>query len=92
VLLAVQTPLSAAVIVVDGDCTLADAIDAANTDAPAGACPAGSGLDEIQLTSDVLLTEVDNENREGPNGLPEIVSDLEIDGRGFEIRRDASAP
>lgn len=34
---------------VDGDCSLREAIDAANTDAAVDACPAGSGEDEIVL-------------------------------------------
>ena len=33
----------------DGDCSLREAIIASNTDAPADACPAGSGDDTIQL-------------------------------------------
>src|SRR5437867_12137564 len=45
-----QGPALAAVIDVDGTtCTLADAITAANTDAAAGGCPAGSGADTIEL-------------------------------------------
>ena len=41
-----------------GGCTLADAITAANTDAAAGSCAAGSGDDSIVLTADVTLTAV----------------------------------
>jgi CSLREA domain-containing protein len=33
------------------DCTLRDAITAANTDTPAGGCPAGSGADTIVLAA-----------------------------------------
>jgi len=34
---------------VNGNCTLREAIIAANTDTAVDACPAGSGADEIQL-------------------------------------------
>ena len=40
-------PAHSATIVVWVGCTLADAIDAANTDAPAGGCPAGSEADVV---------------------------------------------
>ncbi|MEX1253945.1 MAG: CSLREA domain-containing protein [Dehalococcoidia bacterium] len=33
----------------DGDCSLREAIVAANTDAPVDACPAGAGTDRVQL-------------------------------------------
>ena len=42
--LAFQTPLSTATITVDGSCSLADAITAANTDSATGGCVAGSGV------------------------------------------------
>ena len=56
-------------------CPLALQIVAANTDAPAGGCPAGSGHDVITLTEDITLAEQ----------LPNISSDITIDGKGYTI-------
>lgn len=68
----------AAPIVLPNGCTLADQIIAANTDAPAGACPAGDGADVIRLRQDLTLTEP----------LPTIKGDLAIDGNGHSISGD----
>ncbi|MDE2777462.1 MAG: right-handed parallel beta-helix repeat-containing protein [Chloroflexota bacterium] len=57
------------------ECTLADQIIAANTDAPAGACPAGNGADLITLTKNITLSEP----------LPQINSDITINGNGHTI-------
>ena len=57
------------------DCSLGDQIVAANTDAPAGACPAGDGADTISLTKDLWLS--------GP--LPPITSDITIRGNGHTL-------
>ena len=67
--------VDAADIMVEGDCALADAIDAANRDRAVGGCEAGSGADMIALTSDVLLLAE----------LPEIRSPITIMGGGFVI-------
>lgn len=91
-LLALPHPIAPAVIVVDGTCTLADAITAANTDTASGGCPAGSGADDVVLTGDVILTAVDNTTDEGDNGLPTITSDITLEGEGFTIVRDDVAP
>ena len=64
--------------VIPADCTLADQIIAANTDAPAGSCPAGDGADLITLRSDIKLSEP----------LPTIKSDLTIRGDGHTIDAD----
>ena len=56
-------------------CPLADQITAANTDAPAGGCPAGRGHDVITLTHDIALSKK----------LPAITSNITIDGNGFSI-------
>ncbi len=85
---AAASPLTPAQIVVEDGCTLPDAITAANSDAPAGGCSAGSGADEILLTEDVLLVA----SVDGVNGLPVIASDVTIRGQGFEIARDEVAP
>ncbi len=63
---------------IPANCTLADQIIAANTDAPAGACPAGNGADLITLTEDIKLSEP----------LPTINSDLTIRGAGHTIDGD----
>lgn len=89
-LLVLPRPIAPATIVVEGDCTLPDAVTAANTDAPAGGCPAGSGADEILLTGGIALTRVHNEAC-GVNGLPVIATDITVRGRGFPIERDAAA-
>ena len=70
--------VSAAVIQVDEACSLHDAIVAANTDRPAGGCPAGAGVDTIVLTADVTLSEE----------LPVIKSVLSIEGGGYTISGD----
>ena len=72
----------------DGECTLREAITAANTDtasgATAGECAAGSGDDgiDIGLTGTVNLTEA----------LPDLSTNLAIAGPGadeFTVRRDS---
>jgi len=64
------------------DCTLADQIIAANTDEPAGACPAGDGADVIRLRQDITLKA----------SLPSINSDIAFDGRGHTISGDNRYP
>lgn len=66
---------SAADITVDADCSLADAITAANTDTAANGCPAGDGADTITLSGDVALEAA----------LPHITSDITVEGAGFTI-------
>ena len=56
-------------------CALADQIIAANTDEPAGSCPAGEGADTITLRQNITLREP----------LPPIQSDLTINGNGHTI-------
>ena len=56
-------------------CPLALRIVAANTDAPAGGCPAGDGHDVISLHEDITLDEK----------LPNISSDITIEGNGHTI-------
>ena len=52
----VGAPALAADIIVDNSCSLHDAIIAANTDAPAGNCPAGSGADRILIDPHVVVS------------------------------------
>ena len=59
-------------------CTLAYEIVAANRDWPAGGCPAGSGVDIIELDKDIILFEP----------LPAIASHIIIEGNGHSISGD----
>lgn len=83
----------AAVIRVEGACTLVDAIIAANAGIASGDCPAGSlGRDEIVLTEHVTLTSWYSDDFGGSTGLPDITSNIVIQGGGFIVSRSASAP
>jgi hypothetical protein len=70
-----------------------DAITAANTDAAAGGCPAGSGADTIVLPpgSTQTLTQVNNDTY-GPTGLPAVSSVITIAGQNSTIARASGAP
>ncbi|MEM8995719.1 MAG: hypothetical protein AAGF23_13110 [Acidobacteriota bacterium] len=75
-------PAQAATIQVDGTCTLADAIIAANTDTATGDCPAGdAGADTLVLDTAVSLSTPDPGATEF-NGfgaaLPDVTDDLMI--------------
>lgn len=76
----ISSPVSAAGIVVnsvednevdDTDCTLREAIIAANTDSPYRGCPAGSGTDTITLPAETYTLE---------SQLPNITSQIIIEG------------
>ena len=69
------SPVYAADIAVSADCSLADAITAANTDTAANGCPAGEDADIISLSADVTLGAE----------LPAITSDMTIEGKGYTI-------
>jgi hypothetical protein len=96
----VTPPIVGAIIVdsfaqspgVAGDCTLGEAIQAANTDLAVDGCPAGSGSDTIALASGLYsLTAIDN----GVNGLPRVTSDITIAGESAAttiIERAAGSP
>lgn len=90
-----QAPALAATINVIGDCTLVDAITAANDDAATGGCAAGSGADTITLPagSTHTLTAVNNDTIPfGPTGLPVISTKITIAGNGGTIARAGNAP
>ncbi len=89
-----QLPALAATISVNGTtCTLVDAVRAANTDAPAGGCRAGSGADTLVLAagSTHTLTTV-QDTRFGPTGLPLVESKITIGGNNATIQRGTGAP
>ena len=94
--------VQAATITADGDCTLADAITAANTDTATGNCIGGdAGKDTIELTYSPLLQE------EAPSiltmsiiitdpidkkRLPQITTEILINGNGntIDANKDSS--
>ena len=62
-------------LTVNSRCSLHDAITAANTDRGAGGCPPGNGADTIKLGVNITVTR----------GLPDITSDITIDGNNRAI-------
>ncbi|MBI3242449.1 MAG: hypothetical protein HYZ49_09170 [Chloroflexi bacterium] len=79
----------------DGQCSLIEAINEANTTGGSGGdCTAGSaGADTIELGAGATytLTGVDNSYADkGDNGLPVIVSTITINGHGATINRPLS--
>ena len=71
------------------DCTIRNAIIAANTDTPSGGCPAGNGADTIELPANatIVLTGVAYVDVNGRNGLPPIASAITINGNEATIER-----
>lgn len=95
-LLLLATPLAATVITVDrfdsstaedGQCSLREAIAAANGDTATGGCPPGSGADTIVLGGDVTLTLEDS----FATGTPKIFTRITVRGNGHTIARDSAA-
>ncbi|MCB0208001.1 MAG: PKD domain-containing protein [Anaerolineae bacterium] len=70
------------------DCTLPDAIAAANNDTATGGCPAGNDADTITLVNGRTypLSTIHN-NTDGSNGLPSITSSITIEGNNSIIER-----
>lgn len=68
----------------NGNCTLREAVVAANTDVAVDACTAGSGADTIQLAAGTyqLTVEGTGESASSATGDLDIRSDLTIDGAG----------
>ena len=81
----------------EAECTLFDAILAANTDSQQGGCPAGSGDDTLVL-EEGRIYELDSpykgpgEDEGYPYGLPKVTSNVTMTGNGATIRRNESAP
>src|ERR1700682_5437857 len=69
-----------------GDCTLGEAIQAANTDTAVDGCLAGSGADTITLPAGVYtLTEINtNSSFIGALGLPVVSGAVTISGAGAD--------
>ncbi|MGH2684876.1 MAG: choice-of-anchor Q domain-containing protein [Actinomycetota bacterium] len=67
----------------NGNCTLREAIHAANNDVPKDACPQGSGPDTIQLTAGTYSVSVPSTDEDaGANGDLDVNQDLSILGTG----------
>lgn len=68
----------------NGNCTLREAIIAANTDTAVDACPAGSGADTINLPAGNYTLSIAGKNDEaGATGDLDINGDLTIVGAGW---------
>ena len=74
---ATPTPDTSRGIIVSYDCSLPDAIEAANTNSAVGSCPAGSSgtRDVITIIGDQVLMA----------DMPDITSDIKIVGGGYTI-------
>ena len=67
----------------DGDCSLREAIQAANTDGPVDACTPGSGSDTILVPSGTYILTIPGANEDGnQTGDLDIRGDLVIQGEG----------
>ncbi len=83
-LLELTTAAQAATITVDNvNCTLANAINAANTDTAGNGCAAGNGVDVIELPSNSTITLTEP--------MPAIINSVTINAHGSTIVRDANA-
>ncbi len=76
----------------NGNCTLAEAMTAANSDSAVDNCTPGNGTDTITLPdhATITLTVVDNTVK-GPSGLPAVTSHIIITGNHAIIARTADA-
>lgn len=69
----------------DGDCSLREAITAANTDATVDACPAGSGPDTIPLAADTYPLAIAGAGEDdNATGDLDITAQLTIKGAGAD--------
>src|SRR5512135_2911791 len=68
---------------VNGNCTLREAIIAANTDKAQDACPAGHGADTVILPAGTYTLSIAGTGEDaGLTGALDITSDLTLDGAG----------
>jgi CSLREA domain-containing protein len=75
-------------IAADGQCSLREAITAANTDNAFMGCPAGSGADQIVLAANEYRLDIAGANEDGnASGDLDIRSDLTIQGAGADVTR-----
>ena len=77
------------------ECSLRDALTAANTDAPSGGCPAGTGADTIYLPTGSTITLDGRETQDiGAGdvvGTPVLSTDITIEGQGSVIQRNPTS-
>jgi CSLREA domain-containing protein len=67
----------------DGDCSLREAVQAANTDTAVDACPAGSGDDTIALPANTYTLSIPSTDEDANvNGDLDIASDIVLQGTG----------
>ncbi len=67
----------------DGDCSLREAIQAANSDTAVDACPAGNGPDTVVVPAGTYLLSIAGRNEHAnATGDLDITSDLTISGAG----------
>ena len=82
---------SAAIITVDDQCTLADALNASNKDINSGACKAGSGIDTIVLPSNghyvIPILNKNNNDRTDSNNLLPVKSTVIIKSYPSQLNR-----
>ncbi len=76
----------------DGVCSISEAIINANDDAQTHSdCPAGSGVDTINLSQDItLFSQFEFSPNHGRTGTPVLTSPIILDGKDFTIQRDTS--
>ena len=70
----------------DGQCSLVEAINAANLDAAQDACRAGAGADTIVLPTGTMVISAVHNTVDGMNGLPSVTSNITIRGSNSTIR------
>jgi CSLREA domain-containing protein len=68
----------------DGDCSLREAIRAANADAAVDTCVAGSGADVITLPAGTYTLTIAGEETAASAGDLDITDDLSISGAGAD--------
>lgn len=77
----------------DGDCSLREAVQAANTDAMVDACPAGLGSDTIILPAEVYTLTIDGRVEDlDAQGDPDVSGVLMIYGAGAIIQAGMDDP
>lgn len=65
-------------------CSLREAIQAANTDAPFGGCPKGDGADTIQLDAQLYSVEITGDDDSNQAGDFDVTSDIVFQGKGSD--------
>lgn len=86
---AATIPVSTSAASSSTECTLVDALVAANTDSAVGACPAGSGADVITLLAGSVIRFTSPYT--AVTALPAVSSAITIEGQGATVQRDPTA-